>query len=418
MVTSLYEANGHLTIGLLAKPGQSLTGVGRYVNMLEHKLRNRGVGIERVSPWVPRDRMITRILRDRLHIDVPAFLSNYPVWAAYPETRVLHVSSQNLASLLMIRKPSVPTIVTVHDIIPYLLRDNPDLTSYRGVVDRRFDALAMRGLRRADYIVADSEFTRQSLIRELSLPGDRIGVVHLGIDHQRFRPTPPLQQLLERYQLPAGRRFLIYVGSEDPRKNLKTLLNALALVHHERDDVDLIKVGRPHNQAERASLISHAERIGIRHAIHFLEDVPESDLPALYSLATICVMPSLYEGFGFPVLESMACGTPVVCSNAASLPELAGDAALQFAPGADSHYRLALAINQILADQALERRLKYAGFEQAARFTWEHTTDRTLDAYARVTERKRSTRRLFEIRRPERRKAQPDQHDQQKTVMQ
>jgi glycosyltransferase involved in cell wall biosynthesis len=343
-----------------------------------------GIQVERVAPSAPSSNHVVGILKDSLSVDLSAFLTNYPLWAKYPEADVIHLTSQNLASMLMIRKPRRPTIVTVHDIIPYMLRSNRDLSAYRGTVDRRFDQLAMHGLRRADQLVADSEYTKRCLVEHLRIDPGRIEVVHLGIDHKRFRPVRPTPEIYQRYGLPVNRKYLIYVGSEDPRKNLRTLLRAMALAQKEHHDIHLMKVGSAHYREERAALVALATRLGIHASVHFLDDVPEQDLAELYALADVCVMPSLFEGFGFPVLEAMACGTPVVCCNAASLPELAGQAALMFNAGRDAEYRLASAICSVLSNRQMQRQMTHSGFEQAARFTWDRTSDQMIDVYKRT----------------------------------
>ncbi|MEX2426188.1 MAG: glycosyltransferase family 1 protein [Thermomicrobiaceae bacterium] len=373
-------------LAMIAKPGGPNTGVGRYVHMLLDHLGNTSIEARRVPPAMPPFPTTALSGLRKLGIDLPAFLSNYPVWANYPEADVYHFSSQNLASLLLARKPPGTAIVTVHDIIPYMLRNDADLCPYRGFADRAFDRLAMAGLKRADRLVADSHFTKRCLSTHLGIPAEQVDVVHLGIDHARFRPLDVNESTRLRYGLSTDQRYLIYVGSEDPRKNLEALLRALSIVRQERSDVALLKVGRAHFEQERTRLVNLATKLGISHAVQFLDDVPEDDLPSLYNLAHICVMPSLYEGFGFPVLEAMACGTPVICSNAASLPELVGDAALLIDPGPGAEKSMAQHISRILNDDDLRRALSHKGLDQAARFTWERSTSRMLDVY-RETER-------------------------------
>jgi glycosyltransferase involved in cell wall biosynthesis len=361
---------------LIAKPGAVRTGVGRYVQMLESGLREAGVDVLRVAPVVPPLPGASYAVLRRLGADLPAFFSTYPVWARHPAADVYHLTSQNLASLLLFRPPRGTVVVTVHDVIPHLLRRTPALTPSRTVADRLFDRLAMAGLGRAARLIADSHFTKDCLVRHLGLAPETIAVVHLGIDREHFRPRPVPDAARARYGLPAGWRYLIYVGSEDPRKDLATLLRALAEVRRRHPDVHLVKVGRAHFEAERRRLIRLADGLGIRAAVHFLDDVPEHDLPILYSLAHVCVMPSRYEGFGLPVLEAMACGTPVVCARATSLPELAGEAGLCFRPGSSSG--LAAAVGRLLERPGLYDGLRARGLARAGGFGWDLTVGRTL----------------------------------------
>ncbi|PDV99082.1 glycosyltransferase family 4 protein [Candidatus Chloroploca asiatica] len=369
----------HGTIALIAKPGGPQTGVGRYVQMLQHGLEAEGLRVSRVAPIAPPLPSMVYFALRRLGADVRTFLMNYPVWADYPSADVYHLTSQNLATLLLFRRPPGRVIVTVHDIIPYMLRNNPQLSTYRTFADRLFDWLAMRGLHRADHLVADSHYTKQTLIEHLGLAPERISVVHLGIDHERFQPRVVTEELRIHYGLPSGQRYLIYVGSEDPRKNLGTLLQALSIVRRQHPEVELIKVGRAHFMAERQRLVTLAEELGISTAIHWLDEVPEEDLPALYSLADLCVMPSLYEGFGFPVLEAMACGTPVVAANAASLPELVGDAGVLIDP--TDVKGLADALGSVLDGALLREWVCLAGPKRAAMYTWERTVAETTALY-------------------------------------
>lgn len=372
---------------LVSKPGAAHTGVGRYAATLAERLRSLGLDVDRVAPALPPLPNAGYAMLQRVGVDARSFLLNYPVRAKYPEADVYHLTSQNLASVLLFRRPPGPVVVTVHDIIPYMLRDDARLRSYRNSADRLFDRLALTGLRRAHRLVADSEHTRQCLIGHLHIPEDRIEVIYLGVDHRRFRPQSVSPEVFTHYGLRPGTRYLIYVGSEDARKNLPVLVEALAVVRRDLTDVELIKVGRAHHAPGRQELIELSEQLGVRSAVHFLDDVPEIDLPLLYSLAAACVMPSLHEGFGFPVLEAMACGTPVICANASSLPELAGDAAILVDVGAGFEERLAEELNHLLRDRELAGELRARGLARASRFRWSETAGRMDRLYGELAGR-------------------------------
>jgi glycosyltransferase involved in cell wall biosynthesis len=260
--------------------------------------------------------------------------------------------------------------VTVHDIFPHILRNDPWFT------------LATRGLKRADHLIAISHYTKRSVVELLKIQPERITVIHHGIDHERFRPLTPDTAIRETYQLPEGRRYLIYVGSEDPRKNLITLVRALAQVRRELPDVELIKAGRSHCVEEREVLVGLADELGVLEAIHFLEDVPEVHLPHLYGLVELYVTPSPYEGFGFPLLEAMACGTPAVYADAGSLPEIAGSAGVAVPPYNED--ALTRALLGVLRDRDRQASLRAAGRERAAGFTWAAATERVLEVYEEV----------------------------------
>ncbi len=371
-----------LRIALIAGSGSTHTGVGRYVQMLQHGLGVAGVKTQQIAPAPPPlPNPVYAALR-RAGIDLRTFLTSYPLYMRYPPADRYHFTSQNLALLLCLRKPPARTLVTVHDIIPYLTRKDARLCTYRNTVHRFCDHLAMLGLRRADHLIMDSQYTQQCVVTQLGIPAERTSVVYLGIDQQRFRPCMVPYTLLERYQLPANRRYLIYVGSEDPRKNLETLLHALAELRRDMPDLALIKVGRAHFEHERQRLNALASDLGISAAIHFLADVAEADLPLLYNLAKVCVLPSWYEGFGFPVLEAMACGTPVVCARASSLPELVGTAALLFDPASAAD--LSAMLRLVLQHPTLAADLRARGLGRAAAFTWETTAQQVGAIYAQL----------------------------------
>lgn len=358
-------------VALIARAGGPATGVGRYVVELQRALRAAGsVMADVVTPMPP---LPYRLLR-RVGLDAQAFFATYPIRAHYPHAAIYHFSSQNLASLLVVRPPRGPTVVTVHDIIPYVLG------SYRTRTERWFDQLAMAGVQRAHWLVADSAATRDALVQHLGIAPVRIRVVPLGIDHQRFRPLHDAEARA-RLGLRPDQRTILYVGSEDPRKNLAMLIDALARVrqHH---DVVLLKVGRAHHLAVRAQLVAQIAALGLTDAVRFLEDVADDVLPAIYTLADLSVMPSLHEGFGFPLLESMACGTSVVYSAASSLPELAGDAGLAIAPGPDMAQATAAAITRLLDEPQLAAAQREAGIARAAHFTWRRTALMMQEIYA------------------------------------
>jgi glycosyltransferase involved in cell wall biosynthesis len=262
-----------------------------------------------------------------------------------------------------------------------MLRSDPELRSpYAG--DHVYHKLATAGLKRADHLIADSEYTKRCLIKHLCIPEEDITVVYLGIDHERFRPLQGDTGVRARYGLPEERRYLLYVGSEDPRKNLVTLVRALAEVRRDFPDVELVKVGLAHLERGRRRLLEAAEQLRIRSAIHLLEDVPESDLPSLYATSDVYVTPSPYEGFGLTALEAMACGTPVVCADAGALPEIVGGAAMRVPPRSTG--ALAEAIRGLLGSPEKRRSLRQAGLDQAAGFTWATTADRTAAVYGNL----------------------------------
>jgi glycosyltransferase involved in cell wall biosynthesis len=371
-------------LALIAEPLGPRTGIGRYVQMLETGLRALGVDTLRGGPTPPQLPNLSYRLLALLGRDLRALLSNYPIWPRYPTADIYHLTSQPLALSLILRRPRGRVVVTVHDIFPHILRDDPRLGPSHGT-DRLLLGLTMAGLHRADHLIANSEYTKRCVVDHLGVAAEKIAVTYFGIDHERFQPSAVPSGIRQRYGLAEGRRYLMYVGSEDPRKNLATLVRALAQVRAALPDVELIKAGLSHCPEERERLLRLAAELEVRAAIHFVEDVPEEDLPLLYNLADLYVTPSPYEGFGFPLLEAMACGTPVVYADAGSLPEIAASAGIGVSPCTPEV--LAGAVLTVLQHSDKQAALRAAGRKRAAQFTWTDTIQGTLAVYEQVMHR-------------------------------
>ncbi len=265
-------------------------------------------------------------------------------------------------------------VITIHDL---------NFLHYPHYLTRQarayYNAQIQWAVTHADAIIADSHATRRDLEELLHVPASRITVVHLAPD-ESFRPLPPEQIAahLKRYGLHPG--YLLFVGTWEPRKNLAGLLEALALLHHWGEQRLLVIAGRPGWQHE--TIFAKVTALGLEKWVRFLENVPQETLVALYNGASMLVMPSYYEGFGFPVLEAMRCGTPVIASNRASLPEVTGQAGLLVDP--DDPQAIATACLRIATQPSLQAQLREAGFAQAARFTWAATAKATLAVYRRL----------------------------------
>jgi glycosyltransferase involved in cell wall biosynthesis len=244
-------------------------------------------------------------------------------------------------------------------------------------VGLKLDAL---GLKRSEHIIAVSVSTKADLVHRLGIHEDRITVIYNGVDHGVFRPV-----LGSRFDFP----YILYVGSERPRKNLGMLLESFAILRRESSPIPglrLVKVGLPGRTDEfRQTTISEIGRLGLNNEVIFAEYVCDKDLAAYYSSALALVMPSLYEGFGLPIVEAMACGCPVLSSNSSSLPEVAGDAALFFDPH-DSQ-QLAQLICGLVAEPSLRHELRRKGFHRVQQFSWERTAYATLQVYREVETR-------------------------------
>ncbi|MBI2908852.1 MAG: glycosyltransferase family 4 protein [Chloroflexi bacterium] len=272
--------------------------------------------------------------------------------------------------------PPCPTVVTVHDLISLVL---PQYR--RSVPVKTYAALASASAKKARVIIADSEFTRKDILRLLDVGEERVVVVPLACE-ARFRPIND-SGLLESVRRDYGlaERFVLYIGGLDSRKNVPALIRAFAATH---PDCQLAIAGEPH--AGRGSLFANllelAIQCGIEGRVRFLGLVPEEQKPALYSLATLFVFPSIYEGFGLTPLEAMACGAPVLSSNATSLPEVVGDAAVLFDPKDEKAFGEAL--SALLRDDKRREELRLRGLAQAGKFSWRRTAEEMLAAYEKA----------------------------------
>jgi glycosyltransferase involved in cell wall biosynthesis len=278
------------------------------------------------------------------------------------------------------------TVVTIHDLVSFLFPET---------VPRKY-SLYMRlmtrlAARSADRIIAVSHATKADLVQTLRVPPAKIAVIHEAVGPEFARVPPPaaVDAVVERYGL--QHPYCLFVGNLEPRKNLPGLIEAFAEVRRR-----LGATGRPAQlvlAGTRAwlhgGIFRAVEAHGLASAVAFTDYVPTADLPALYAGATCFVFPSLYEGFGLPVLEAMAAGAPVVAARAGSIPEVAGDAALLVdarVPG-----ELAAAIEAVLTDATLRDRLVARGRARAATFEWNTVARETLAVYEAVYGRSRAS---------------------------
>ena len=291
---------------------------------------------------------------------------------------------QIMGATVLLRPRFRPSVVTVHDLGALYC---PEDRAAVGWLDRQLLRPSLLGMHRADRIVAVSEFTRSCLIRAGYDPA-RVTTIHHGIDHELFRPgSEDLAALAAAYglDLSPARPIVLYVGNELPRKNLETLVAALARLKRAGVRFTWIKLGGANSEAGRTRLLQQIAAHGLDQDVAIVEGVPGEDLARFYRAATVYVQPSVWEGFGFPVLEAMACGTPVVAADAAALPEVCGTAAILVA--ARSADALADGLGTVLTDAQVRERLREAGLDRAARFTWAETATQTRAVYEAVWER-------------------------------
>jgi glycosyltransferase involved in cell wall biosynthesis len=272
----------------------------------------------------------------------------------------------------------MPRIATVHDLASFTV---PDFVAPRFVAYQR--ALFPRTMKHAAHLIADSQCTADDLVSILGVPREKITVVHLGVD-PKFTPLRDHARLAEidaRYGL--THPLVLALGNIERRKRYDKLVEAFALAHAVPGGPKMLAIaGSPGWGAEET--LSAVRKFGVEDTVTFLQYLPEADIVPLYSTADVFAMPSRYEGFGLPAVEAMACGTPVVCSDAGSLPEVTGDAALGVAVDQDG--ALADALARAVSDATLRDALIARGQERARTFTWERAAREVRNVYCAVVE--------------------------------
>lgn len=263
-------------------------------------------------------------------------------------------------------------VITVHDLtfLLYPETQTPDATRY-------YAGQIRRAVQQAAHILTDAHATKADLIRLLGVPPEKVSVHHLGVD-EAFRPLPPesVQPFLAARALPAG--YLLFVGTFEPRKNLRGLISAYAALRAQLPDCPpLVIAGRRGWLYE--PLFEQATALNLGKSLIWVENLPTAEMPALYNGAAVLVLPSFYEGFGFPALEAMACGVPTVVSERGSLPEVVGETGLYCDP--DSPDSITAALARALTDSTFRAESRAAGLTRAAGFTWRSAAESVLAAY-------------------------------------
>ncbi len=266
---------------------------------------------------------------------------------------------------------AVPTVYSIYDL---------SLIKYRHAHPKErvwfYDFMGRRRLRFASHILTISEFIRQEICDTFALSPSNVSAVHLApASHFHPRSAEKIDQVRKRYGLTGG--YLLFVGSLEPRKNLPLLIQAMQRCN---TNISLLIVGWE-GWGDKSWMQTIRES-GLSHRIILTGYVDDETLACLYSGASAFVYPSLYEGFGLPILEAMACGCPVICSDVASMPEVAGDAAIRIDPGSIGD--LTEAIDLLTKDQNARQRLIAGGFARAAEFTWKRTAEKTLEVFQKI----------------------------------
>jgi glycosyltransferase involved in cell wall biosynthesis len=318
--------------------GRRITGVDRYSTEIVKRLGNR---VKMIKPYRTQSGVSGHLWEQLI---LPASISSEDLLWSPANSGPLAVSRQ---------------VLTIHDISPL---EHPEwfVPAYALLYQLLLPLLSHR----VKCVLTPSVYVRQKVISRFSLPADRVVAISEGVDLEKFRPLDP-GLIHERYSLPD--KYVLFIGSLQPRKNLISLLDAWKLLEKGNPDISLVIVGTEGRIFRQVDLPSQMVRV------IYLGYVPEEDLSALYAGATIFILPSLDEGFGLTVLEAMACGTPVVISKAGALPEVAGNAALQVDPASVND--IAEGLRTLLSVEKLRLELKQKGLERAREFPWERTVE-------------------------------------------
>lgn len=351
------------------------TGIGTYTRDLLSGLQRLGAEIRvRAIVRAEAEHTIAPLCDEAIVEDVPIYTvrEQFQIPRAARGCDLLHVPHYNVPVLY--RDPVVATIHDLTHLTAPAFRKSAKAWLYAW-------PMLQAAARKASLIITVSEHSKREISRRLGIRAEKIAVIHNGVGPRfRFRNRTEARARVQA-ALGIARPYLLYVGNLKPHKNVPALVRAFAKLRSRRG-MDYLLVLGGDDQAHRNAVLSECAALGIRDAVLHVPWISEDLLPDVYAAADLLVMPSICEGFGLPVLEAMACGTPVVCSRAMALPEVAGDAALYIDP--HDIEAMAAAIERVLCSPAVQAEMREKGFRQAAKFKWEESARKHVEVYQRV----------------------------------
>jgi len=287
---------------------------------------------------------------------------------------IYHVTNHMLGRFAAVRRPS---LVTVHDVLQFKYREKmgSPLSSY--IYNFLMDK-SIRSLSGANHLISVSGWSADQVSKILNIPREIISVVYNGLDHALFYPREKWESR-KRLNLPLDAKIILNLGSEIKRKNLQTLLKSLRLIVNKNPKAILLRIGE-----KTAAISKLIDDLRLSENIRYLDFVPESDLPYVYGSADVLVIPSLEEGFGFPVIEAQACGLPVIASRRSSLPEVGGSNCFYIEKEEDEVLLAEMIVDVISAPISRLATIIEGGIENAGKFSWERNAAETLSVYEEV----------------------------------
>lgn len=363
------------TIGIDAHSlSEQQTGVATYVSNLVHAL-DRHVDPTMVTLYV--DQPVTHATRCSTVI-----LPRRPLWTSF--WLPLHLLTHRKPDVMLYPAHNLPrfhpgkSVVTIHDLafelFPKTFTPN-DL--------RRLTTLTRFAAKHADHLIADSFATQNDLVRLYGVPKEKISTIHLGYDATHFTHRSPEEITIIRKKYHLDRPYIIAVGTLQKRKNHVTLIRALKTLRQQRIDIDLVISGAKGWYYDE--IFKTVDDLRLQDSVHFIGYADYDDLPALYSGAIAGALLSLYEGFGLPVLESLACGTPLVLAHNSSLPEVGGDACLYVEDPLDAD-QAADTLRRLITEPELRKLLNLKAAHHLQKFSWEKAAQQTLDVLIKTVQ--------------------------------
>lgn len=365
------------------------SGVGRYAITLHNSLMNLSIPmqVEVDQFFISRERSmlykisngeikcirkIKKNISHNLGIALSNLFSDYRFGMSIPNNYDLyHIANQNM-SILNFYSNIDKNIITVHDIAYFRYPINS--------LQKALSKLLYRGFKNSNFLISISNSTKNDLIKYFKISEEKIRVIYHGID-KAFKPLDQLdiEGIYTKYHLEKDCRYILHMGSNAPRKNIPTLIKAFYKL--------VIKAGMKNVKLLKINNMDHGliRKLNIEKYVRIIDHIPEEDLQKFYNLADLFVFPSLFEGFGFPPLEAMACGTPVITSNTSSLPEVVGNAGIMLQPNDIDGF--AGAMYEVLMNENLRNDMIEKGLEQAKKFNWKKCARDTLEVYEKAIDR-------------------------------